>query len=206
MFIDDLINDMARSGFRNLPAQERDFFQSIHLRIARDQPLTTRQCYKAKTVLNQYRELANAQRQNILCPSYDLTTFRATIDQGLWKNQPVVRTEKRSEARYLGDNIVALSYSPSADMTLYIPSLRQQRRGEVCVMAVTELTLDPLIDFLGRFGFEIDDDLERFLALCLDSRKAVSEMVMHEGALVGNIRDSETLAAFLQQIMGAERL
>jgi hypothetical protein len=128
------------------------------------------------------------------------------LDSSLWKTPPRVTVQKRNEARYLGDNLVAISYQTKQEITQDVTRLRAIWRNGVQVIGVNGKNIDSLVEFLGFHRFEIDDRLEEYLALCLSSREQTSHFVADGESVVCNVCDSDTLSMFLLHVVGAERI
>lgn len=184
-----------------IEATDYAFLASLAYRIAQRETLTTRQAFAAKKVLGRYTKTISEY-----IPTMTSGKWQETLERCQWRTPHRATVQKRNEARYLGDNLVALSYHYAEDIATDARNLRVQWRGDVEVVGVTSANLDAVIDLIGKYRLEIDTDLENYLALCLGSRRAVSHLVSDGDNLVCNVCDSESLAMFLVHVVGAQRI
>ncbi len=201
MFIDELLKNLFHSQTLSSFDDDVHFINSVGFQVSEGKTLTTRQAYAATSVL---RKKA-AKFAAIL--NMDKDGFLAIVNSGAWKNEPRVTVQKRNEARYLGDNLVALSYHPTTELRSDLSRISGSVRQGVMVVSVLNNTkLEALIEVLGTYGFEIDEELEKYLPLCMSSKGQRSHFVADGDSVVCNVCDSETLSAFLLHVVGAQRI
>lgn len=203
MFIDDLLKNLYHSmpSTSQLFDSDAEFISSVGFQASQGKTLTTRQAYAATNVLRKkaakFSEMVHMEKD----------VFLAITNSGAWKNEPRVVVQKRNEARYLGDNLVALSFHPTAELRTDLTRVGGPvRQGVTIISVANNKKLEALIEVLGSHGFEIDEELEQYLALCMSSKGQRSHFVADGESVVCNVCDSETLSAFLLHVVGAQRI
>jgi hypothetical protein len=101
---------------------------------------------------------------------------------------------------------VGFTYQYKNEIAQDALALRATWRGGVQIVSVSIRNLESLIHFLGVHRFEIDTNLEEYLALCLASKKQQSHFITNGDGAVFNICDSETLSNFVLHVLGGERI
>lgn len=199
--MEDLISEVANAHTSSkLEAVDYEFVSSIAHQIAVGKSLTTRQAYAIRTALRKYTPHASDYSKQT--PAQ----FREILDANQWRGELRVTVQKRNEARYLGDNIVAISYQAKQEAIQEAKRLRAVWRDGIQIITVSRSNIEAVIDFIGTHRFEIDDELESYLALCMASKGQMSHLVYDQGSVVCNVTDSETLSLFLMHAVGAQRI
>lgn len=202
MYLEDYIGELAKQSF-NLNLGQIEFLSSLYEQVQLGRELTTRQGHAACAVM---REIMAEPDFKIRFPTVDESALRTAVDERRWKTPLRVAVTKRREARYLGDNIVALSYQPNPEIRNAAKPLHAVWKDQLYLVTVTRSRLDCLIHFLGKFGFEIDKSLEEYLALCLGSKKQISHVIAVEDGAVINVCDDDIFANFIMNVCGGERI
>ncbi len=202
MYVDDLICTVARSTKAyKLNSDDYTFVMSLSSQIEDGKTLTSRQAFAIRKVLSKYTNDAG-----MIVDSITPMEWKACLDINLWKVEPRVTVQKRNEARYLGDNLVGLSYQYARDLAQDITRLRAHWRNGVQIVPVNRQSLDELIDLLGTYRFERDAALDEYLALCMSSKDQMSHFILDGESVVCNVCDSDTLSMFLLHVAGAQRI
>ncbi len=175
-----------------------EFLYSIMEQLERSRTLTTRQGAALKRIYSKY--VNNKAVMNGLSIAAD--DLREAIKRDYWKTELRISIERRQEARYIGDNLIALSYAPKPEAKTMATNLKAVWRNKLHIVAVNRHTLDGIIDFIGRFGLEIDTSTEEYLALCLSSKKQISHFIATSGGVAVNVCDDDLLASYVQNACG----
>ena len=200
MTLEDYITKIAETGHL-IDGVDYEFLSSIYVQLHSGRTLTTRQGYAICNVMKKIAYQPNFKQFNL-----DKTDLLNAISEKRWKTPLRVSVTKRKEARYLGDNIVALSLNSSPDIKTDLKPLKPFWYDDLYIITVTRTTIEPLIDFLGRYGLEIDQPLEDYLALCLGSKKQISHFIAVQDGAAINICDDELLANYVLHMCGGVRI
>lgn len=199
MYIEDLIHQFARSPkLFEIVSPDSEFIQSIDYQILEGKSLTSRQAYAIIKVMRKYTDCATVY---VKLPS---DVFEQILNARLWKTEPRVTVQKRNEARYLGDNLIAVSYHTRQEINSAATALRAVWRDGVQVISINSANIEKVIEFIGAHGFEIDDTLEQYLALCLSSKKQTTHFVADADSVVCNVCDNDVISMFLLHVVGAQ--
>lgn len=200
-YLEDYISILLNGPPKNMAAlqvatnragNDYEFLFSIQDQLNNNRTLTTRQGAAIKRIFSKYDEA------DLLICGIIPKDFRDAITTNAWRNALRISVERRNEARYIGDNLIALSYNSSdADAKQLAKSLNARWSNKLHIVAVTRHNLDNLINFIGRFGLALDSSTEEYLALCMSSQKMVSHFVCIDDGVAVNITDDELLSSFV---------
>ena len=170
------------------------FLKSIGYQILHGHVLTMRQTAAVRTIFSK-------MLQNGSIVSRDLAH---AVDENRWRTTPRVSTERRREARYLGSNHILISGAVGdPNMNKALNKMHTIFRNKMAVVSVSRHNIDELISFLGKYEFEIDRELEDYLALCLGSKNKISHFIAVEDDFAINVCDDEALVIYLRYHCGA---
>lgn len=200
MDLEDYIEKFAATAHL-IGTKHVEFIISIYDQISCGRTLTTRQGYAACAMMRELARQPDFKRFGI-----DKKAMLAAIDGKKWKTPLRISKERRKEVRYLGDNIVAISAPITPDMKIELRNTKAVWRDEMYIVTVTRNTLTYLIEFIGKYGLEMDSEVEKYLALCLGSKKQVSHFIAVQDGAAINVCDDEALANFVLHICKGKRL
>ncbi len=216
MYLEDYITTVAdvlltksyatlgtRSGTVFLEAASKDweFLSSIGNQIDMGRTLTTRQGAAIKKLFN--RILADPEA--LQKKGVDIEAFKKTLASNNWKNPLRVSVQRRNEVRHLGDNIICLSGNLNEpEMRLSFKRFKGVWRDKMYIVLIDKSNLDKVIEFIGRWDFEIDRATEEYLALCLSSVKEISHFICSGNDVAVNVCDNVLLGHFIHHICGGE--
>jgi hypothetical protein len=198
MYVEDLIIQVAESDRAyKMEADDYEFVSSVAHQVKSGKALTSRQAFAITKVLGKYA--VDAEKLVGLTPR----DFSACLASKMFRKELRVTVQKRTEARYLGDNLVGFTYQYQKELAEEASRLRAVWRNGVQVVGVTSKNVEGLISLFGQYRFEIDEQLEEYLALCLSSKNQDSHFISDGDAVVINVCDSETISNFLLHVVGA---
>jgi hypothetical protein len=198
MTIDDLLFSLL-GWLDDNPGNYRDgdFAVSLTRRLEKGIPLTAKQAHYAKNMLVRYSGKT----------SIDSQTWDEVLRSNKWVNPPIVRVEKRNEARFLGDNLVGLYVEMTARIRESLYDLQYiETIDDMFVIPVTRQNITNLVEFLVQFRVEVDSTLDEYLGLCLKSHNQTSYFVTHHDDILVNVKDDDLLAMTVIHMMHGERI
>lgn len=202
MYIEDYIAYFAQNCSK-LGEREYEFLYSLYSQIEMGRTLTTRQGYAAIKMLKAISTRPNFKKDFTVNKS----DLKEAIENKRWKSDLRVSVERRREARYIGDNIVALSFPAIPEMRRAMKGLKAVwHESGLYLVSVSKSNFDPLIEFLGVYGFDVNTELEEYLAVCMGSIKQVSHIIAVEDGAAINVCDDNLFADFVFHICGGERI
>lgn len=200
LYIEDIIdlvvtklNQLKLSG---IEYPDQNFLQSIYTQMTSKRGLTTRQAFAVKSILKK-----NADLIRPFIPNFD-----HIIHNNQWRDELRTVVEKRSEARYLGDNMLAFSFTPKEEISRDFAYFKGSFRDGLNLIPVTSRNYAKVINFIGKYNFEIDEITEEFLVLCDNSENMETEIVRNGNDIICNVCNNDALACYLLDIVGAERV
>ena len=200
--IEEYLHEILMKG-RSLEPDTVDFLYSIEDQLGMGRTLTTRQGHAVVAALRRLSRRPDFQNNYPNIPKED---FIASLNEKRWRNELRVAVERRREARYCGDNLIVASFPA-------FPEIKKDAKGcgfkyvdGYYATSIHGGNLTKIITFLGKHGFDIDSDLEEYLALCMGSKKQISHVIAVEDGAAVNVCDDDLFANFIMHVCGGERI
>lgn len=191
-----------------------NFVTNVHSHAAQGKTLSTEQVRITVRLAHRAR--------NVLITNdiFQEPAFDRFLGNPICRKQPYQSSSVPREARYVGDNCIALRFKMNDVIVESIKALRKKngffsdnvirwdREARVWVIRVTRDTIDPLMSIIGENRFDVDDETVEYLALAMNSREKPSTFVLdpETGRIVANVCDNEVIAAWVTNVLWAEIL
>jgi hypothetical protein len=198
MFMEDLISKLAKVDYV-LASNDRKFVRSIARRVDKGTALTTRQGWAFLNVLKNNKEV-NAQL------GIKKDAFKALLATPQWRKPLVPSVELRSEVRHLGDNMLGFRSSSSRTEIEFAAMKAVYSNGMKIVTIENQASLDAVIEFIGKWGFEMDVPTERYLADCITHAMTPARVIVEGENILIDVPNQNALAQFAQHVLGADIL
>lgn len=200
MYIENYITLLANASLLN--EQENDMMCSFAYQIDSGRPLTTRQAYRAKQILTRLSHDSAICYKRGINPLIMVKAIR----EDKWKILPKESIMTEREARYIGDNLIALTLSSNTSSRLSVKSMGgnfvfKDGKG-FYVIPVTSDNIEDLLCFIARYDITLDHSTNDFFERCIMEED--SQAIMVNNSVVFSIHSDELLNRYLRQHCGAE--
>lgn len=194
MFIEDLIRKIADVQ-QALGAADRKFVRSVSRRAEKGEALTTRQGWA----------FLNIMRKNPIYAEISMKkeVFDDILRHPQWKIPLVPSVELRSEVRHLGDNLIGFRCSISKAEAEFTALNAIYSNGMRIVALRNASDLSAVIEFIGRWGFQMDRETEQFLAEALKFSDTPTKIVLADDQIVIDVPNEHVFAQFALHVLGA---
>lgn len=200
MTVEDLLTAYVQNpASAGTKLEDSMFLYSIFEQMSEGRTLSTRQGYAATATLRHY--LPESEKYFKI----PRAAAEAILNKNEWRAPLRATVEKRNEVRYMGDNLLGFTYAARHDLATQMRALKGCWRDHVLYVGVTAQNLEIIVEIMGQHRFGYDTAVEEYLALCLGSRKQTSHAVMVGRDVVFSICDSDGLAQYVLDVLGAER-
>lgn len=196
--MEDVIAKLAKVDYV-LPTQDRKFVRSISRRVEKGTALTTRQGWAFLAVLRNNQNLNKeiGMKKDAL---------EAMVAKPQWRLPLVPSVELRPEVRHLGDNMLGFRCSISKAEIEFAAMKAIYSNGMKIVTIENHATLNAVIDFIGKWGFQMDVATERYLADCMTHSSAPTRVIVEGDNILIDVPNANLFAQFAQHVLGAELL
>lgn len=196
--MEEVITKLARAE-RVLAERDRKFVRSINRRVEKGTALTTRQGYAFLNVLRHTKDI----HKDIGMKKEALEAMMAAPQ---WRFPLVPSVELRSEVRHIGDNMLGFRCSNSKAEVEFTAMKAVYSNGMRIVAIDNHANLNAVIEFIGKWGFQMDVATERFLADCMTHSSAPARVIVEGPNLIIDCPNHSVFAQFCQHVLGASHL
>jgi hypothetical protein len=197
MFMEDVISRLASVEFM-FSGRDRKFIRSIGRRVEKGDALTTRQGWALLSIMRNNRLNSDIGMKK---DAYD-----ALLTNPQWRTPLVPSVELRSEVRHLGDNILGFRTSNGKTEAEFSAMNAVYSNGMKILSINNTAHLSAVVDFIGKWGFQIDNATEQFLAQCMEHAETKSRAVVDGESLLVDCPNDHVLAQFTLHVLGARFL
>ena len=198
MFMEELVIKLSDCNYVLESARDRKFVVSIARRAQRGDPLTSKQGWAFLAVL----------RKNPIHRELGLTkdAMQEMLRKPQWKHPLVPSVELRSEVRHLGDNLLGFRTSRSGT-DVELAAMKAVYSHDMHIVTISnKARLDAVINFIGAWGFQMDEEVEKFLATAMDHVKSPTRAIGHGDKLIIDAPNDNAFAQFALHLLGASIL
>ena len=183
-----------------------DFIESVGRRIKQEQPLSTRQ---AEMILRIAAERGAALAEGM---HIDAADIRAMVACPAYRREPYASRWIRREARYIGDNKLALRFKMDRAIITELKTLGSVMGADkpvwigwasLWIVPVTRQSLARIVALISSHGFHCNDATIDYLTMAHNSRGMDSAFVLDadSGTIVANVCDNPVLAAWIANVL-----
>ena len=195
MFIEDLILKIAEA-VHSLPPLDRKFVRSVSRRAEKGEALTTRQGWAFLNILRKNPVIYTDIRMK-------KEAFEDILRHPQWKLPLIPSIELRSEVRHLGDNLLGFRCSISKAEPEFAAMNAVYSNGVRMVALRNSADLSGVIDFIGRWDFQMDTATEKFLADCMSLNNEPTRVVLDDNQIIFDVPNEHLFAQFALHVLGA---
>jgi hypothetical protein len=197
MFMEDLITKLAAVEYV-FEGQNRKFIRSVGKRVEYGNALTTRQAWAFAAIARKtehYREIGMKRDQ-----------FFEMLAKPMWRKPLIPSVELRSEVRHLGDNMLGFRTSNGRTEIEFATIRAQYSKGMKIVAIENKAQMNAVIEFIGKWGFEMDRATEEFLAHTMEHEATPTRVIVEGKVVFIDVPNQHVFSQFAKHVLGADPL
>lgn len=197
MFMEDLITKLVAVEYVFV-GRDRKFIRSIGRRVEQNKALTTRQAWALLAILRKNQVNADLGMKREVYLSY--------IADPQWRHPLVPSVELKNEVRHIGDNLLGFRTSNGKTEIEFAAMKAVYSHGMKVVTIDNKATLDAVIEFIGKWRFEMDYATEEFLADCMARIDQWPRAILDGDQILIDVPNQIVLSQFVLHVLGADFL